>query len=122
MILSKMIPSTIALERKGSIGILMRSSPILVIYCLFPSRAPINVSNSREFTNPSSLGLDKKGNLTTSLILKDFILKTTVYSDEFSIYGVLHTLLFLKLASEYNLKQCPGAVLPDLPALCLAED
>ena len=54
-------------------------------------------------------------------MLRVFNLKTTVSKEAFSIYGILLVFLCLKLDSEYNLKQWPGPVLPDLPALCLAE-
>lgn len=60
--------------------------------------------------------------LITSSIFRDFSRSTTVSRLEFSIYGTFPRGLSLKLLSVYSLKQYPDAVLPALPARCLAED
>lgn len=50
--LSNIMASMIARERKGSIGNLIKSSPILVTLSDFGSKAAIKMSNSKDLLSP----------------------------------------------------------------------
>jgi len=66
-----------ALDKNGSIGILISKLPILVILLFSKLRAPIKVRTLREFFKLSSSGLLIYGKEITSLMFKDLSLKTT---------------------------------------------
>ena len=72
-----------ALDKKGSIGILTSKLPIFVTSCEDPDNVPIRVNNSKDVINPSFEGGEMYEKLMTSLIFKVFNLSTTVSRDEF---------------------------------------
>lgn len=75
----------IARARKGSIGSFTSNEPIFVTSFDLGSMAPMSYRNYNDLRRPSSSGFDRYGNAITSTILKDFNLRTTLSSEEFSI-------------------------------------